>query len=79
MTKLVWKEQPHPESLVGYAGKVDIAIVLRRNDSTIYWKVDGVFLKYLAKSSGEAKTMAAGKRAAERAWGQWLTAAGLPT
>jgi len=73
---LQWREIGN-EGFVGYSFNVDIALAVKRHDGVFVWKIDGVHMKWTAKGYGEVKTMAAAKRAAERAWSKWLVAAGL--
>jgi hypothetical protein len=60
-----------------YAGKIRIGSVFVKLDKTIGYKVDGVYMRWVGKASGDVSSIPSGKRSVERAWQQWLTAAGI--
>ncbi len=77
--KLRWEKQPsvRGESWFAYSGKLMIGMVIERDDRTIGYTIQGVRMKWIGKGYGDVSSIQSGKRAIERGWRQWLTAAGL--
>ncbi|CAM3838493.1 hypothetical protein G6L26_009505 [Agrobacterium radiobacter] len=77
--KLRWEKQPsvRGESWFAYSGKLVIGMVVERDDRTIGYTMHAVHMKWIGKGYGEVASIQSGKRAIERGWRQWLTAAGL--
>lgn len=75
--KLRWEKQENGRSWWAYSGELVIGMVGYRLDGSVYYKQTEIRLKYIGKSSGDVATISSGKRAIERGWRQWLTAAGL--
>lgn len=67
------------DSAVGRSGDITIGMVGRRsgNPDVFFYVIDGVDVKYVAKSRGEARTLKAAKRKVENAWRTWLERAGI--
>lgn len=74
--KLRW-EQQSPGSYWAYSGSLVIAMIGKRVDGSVYYSVQAVHTKWICKGHGEVKHLASARRAVERAWRKWLTAAGL--
>lgn len=74
--KLRW-EKSCGDSWMAYSGRMLIGMVVPRLDKTIGYTVTGVPMKWVGKGYGDVSSISSGKRAVERAWRQWLTAAGL--
>lgn len=62
---------------MAYSGKQRIGMVVLRLDKTIGYTIDGVPMRWVGKGYGDVSSISSGKRAIERGWRQWLTAAGL--
>jgi len=75
--KLQW-DLTNRDHYHAYAGKIRVGTVfVRVLDESIGYKVDGVSMRWIGKASGDVSSMESGKRSVERAWKQWLKAAGL--
>lgn len=74
--KLRW-EMKRNGSWWAHSGKLIIGYVTVRMDGTVGYSVTAVSTKYVTKGYGTVKTVKYGKRAVERAWRQWLEAAGI--
>jgi hypothetical protein len=59
------------------SGALTIGTVGRRVDGSVWYSVDAVSTRWIAKGHGEVKTFRSAKRAVERAWAAWLAEAGL--
>lgn len=75
--KLRWEKYKDGRSWFAYSGKLTIGMVVRRDDGTIGYSVTGVPMRWIGKGYGDVSSISSGKRAVERAWRQWLEAAGL--
>jgi hypothetical protein len=71
-------EEPNPGSLYGLSGSVTVAMVGQRlQTGRWWWEISRVDTRHVVKGFGETKSRSASRRAAERAWRAWLTAARL--
>ncbi len=85
--KLRWEKKGpgKDESWWAYSGELVIGMVgyvderFRGDNGPVFYKQTEVRMKYIGKGSGHVSSISAGKRAIERGWRQWLTAAGLDT
>lgn len=83
--KLRWEKKGSgkDESWWAYSGELVIGMVgyaiegFKRDGGPVFYKQTEVRMKYIGKGSGYVSSISAGKRAIERGWRQWLTAAGL--
>ncbi len=77
--KLRWEKQStgQRESWWAYSGELVIGMVIERGDRTIGYTIQAVHMKWIGKGDGDVSSISSGKRAIERGWRQWLTAAGL--
>lgn len=73
---LEWTEE-RPGSWFAMSNRSDVGMVIARDDGSVVYKLTAVHWRGITKGSGEVKTLAAGKRAIERAWAAWLDAYGL--
>jgi len=62
-----------------FLGQVPIAMIGQIDaDPAIWWfKVDGVYMKWIGKGFGHVKGKASARRAVRRAWAAWLERAEL--
>lgn len=74
--KLRW-EKSCGGSWVAYSGKMLIGLVVERDDGTVGYKIDNISMRWVGKAFGDVSSISSGKRAIERGWRRWLTAAGL--
>jgi hypothetical protein len=74
--KLRWEKQ-RDGTWFAYSGRLTIGMVVDRMDGTIGYTVTGIHVKWIAKGYGDVSSIASGKRAVDRAWRQWLEAAGF--
>lgn len=83
--KLRWEKQNtgQRESWWAYSGELVIGMVgymdpqYQGDEGPVYYKQTEIRMKYIGKGSGRVNSISSGKRAIERGWRQWLTAAGL--
>lgn len=77
--KLRWEKQSigQRERWWAYSGKLVIGMVFKRDDGTVGYTMQAVQMKLIGKGDGDVSSISAGKRAIERGWHQWLTAADL--
>lgn len=76
MTLLRWEKQACG-SIFAYSGDLRVAMIGRRDDGSVFYSVDAVHMKWIAKGHGEVKSIAYAKRAVEKAWAKWLEHADL--
>lgn len=75
---LRWERQRDTESLYGYSGTLVVAMIVKRSDGSGFsWSIDGVRVKWIAKTDGLLQTERAARAAADRSWDKWLARAGL--
>lgn len=76
--KLRWERQRDRESLYGYSGDFIVGMIVKRSDGSGFsWSIDGVRVKWIAKTDGLVKTERAARAAADRSWTKWLDRANL--
>ncbi len=74
--KLRWVQR-YDYAWFAYSGSLHVAMVVHRDDGTFHYNVDAVRMKWIGKGYGDTSSIKTAKRAVERAWRQWLEAAGL--
>jgi len=75
--RLVWKAEHGSET--AYLGKVSIGSIgqLSADPGTWWYKVDGVYVKWIAKGFGHVRSKAAARRGVVRAFEAWAERAEL--
>lgn len=81
MTLLRWEKRGMPSSgimWIAYCGDLQAGSVGMREDGTGYYAVDSIDTRHIARNRNlDIRSVAAGKKAVERAWQRWIEAAGL--
>lgn len=67
---LRWETAPL-NSTRAFSGAIIVGFVTQCTDGSFAWQITAVHMRYVAKGSGEAVSLAAGKRALARAWEIW--------
>jgi hypothetical protein len=62
---------------IARCGDVDIGMIACKRDGSYHWKIDGVYMKWIARSYGDVKTLDTAKAAITRGWRKWLSKAGI--
>lgn len=75
---LRWERQKDTSSLYGFSGDRIIAMVVTMSDGSGFsWQIDGVRVKWVAKTDGLESTEQAAVEAADQSWAAWLGRAKL--
>jgi hypothetical protein len=76
---LRWEKQPDGRGEFAYSGELIVAMIgTRAADPSRWWyTIDGVDLRRLARPRGEACRPDIVRRAVNKAWDKWCSAAGL--
>lgn len=80
--RLIWRPVLSPDGIPqlggwAYSGKLVVGWVAVRIDGSYFWTINAVHTRHIVKGSGDAKSVAAGRRALTRAWRIWCDKAGL--